>query len=215
MKKKILIAKKSTATFIEVCAGCGGLSSGLILAGFTPLLLNEIDPTCCQTLRENHPDVKIHCGSMVNLTLTGFRPDLLVGGVPCQSFSQAGQRKGLNDDRGQLIIEFKRLIDEAQPKVFAIENVKGLVTHEHGQTLTKILAHLSTPSLSTPTQLLSYRIVWKVLNAVDYRVPQKRERLFIVGVRSDITKKYVFPEIIPQKMTLHEVLSDVPASEGY
>lgn len=199
--------KPKAPTFIEVCAGCGGMSTGLMEAGFKPLLLNDNDPICCKTLEANHPGIHIVCESMSKLSLTAYAPDLLVGGMPCQSFSQAGKREGLKDDRGQLILEFKRLIDECKPKAFLIENVKGLVTHEKGATLKHIIAYLQTGN--------KYTIKYEVLNAVDYSVPQKRERLIIVGIRSDITKKYDYPVIHPQKLVLSDVLSNVPTSDGY
>ena len=90
-------------TFIEVCAGAGGLSCGLIKAGFTPILLNDNNADCCKTLKLNHPDVNVLKCSMTDLEIN-CTVDLLCGGVPCQSFSQAGSRKGLEDPRGNLMI---------------------------------------------------------------------------------------------------------------
>ena len=176
-------------------------------AGFTPLLLNDNDKTCCKILEENHPGVDVFCGSMAKLDVSGYSPDLLVGGMPCQSFSQAGKRKGLDDDRGQLILEFKRLIDECHPKVFLIENVKGLTTHDKGATLSHIIDYLSEGG--------EYVIQQQVLNAVDYSVPQKRERLIIVGVRKNIKNKFIYPKRHSHKLVLSDVLYDVPDSEGY
>ena len=94
--------------FIEVCAGGGGLSSGLIKAGFTPILLNDNNSDCCKTLKHNHPQANIVCGSMDKIDYSQYvnKVDLLTGGVPCQSFSQAGLRKGLDDPRGDLMIKF-------------------------------------------------------------------------------------------------------------
>ena len=113
--------------FIEVCSGAGGLSTGLIQAGLQPLLLNEIDKHSCNTLRKNYPNTHIVEGSMTVLDLSKYAGcDLLAGGVPCQAFSQARLRKGLNDPRGKLIVEFKRLVNECKPKVFFVENMKGL-----------------------------------------------------------------------------------------
>lgn len=211
-KTKISITKKlSQPTFIEVCAGCGGMSSGLIEAGFSALLLNEIDKTCCETLKTNHPGVKVDCGSMADLDLTSYHPDLLVGGIPCQSFSLAGKRQGLNDTkgRGQLVFEFGRLIDECTPKAFMIENVKGLTTHDKGETFKTIISFLKTCGGG------NYNIYHDVLNAVDYNVPQKRERLIIVGIRTDISKIFQFPKKHPKKLVLRDVLYNVPPSDGF
>ena len=109
--------KVNNYNFIEVCAGCGGLSSGLIKTGMIPILLNEINNDCCNTLKLNHPNINIEKCSMLDLDLTPYKNkvDLLTGGVPCQSFSQAGMRKGLDDDRGDLMIKFIEIIKEIHP----------------------------------------------------------------------------------------------------
>ena len=133
--------------------------------------------------------------------------DLLMGGVPCQSFSQAGKRKGLKDKRGNLILTFIKMIDILRPKVFLIENVKGLKTHEKGETLETIINKIN--------EIGNYKTQYKVLNANDYNVPQKRERLIIVGIRNDITKEYKYPEPYTYKPILRDVLEDCPESEGY
>lgn len=194
--------------FAEVCAGCGGLSAGFIEAGFEPLIINEIDPVCCRTLRANHPShaSRVKNCSMVDLSLSGQDVDLLMGGVPCQAFSQAGERRGFEDPRGRLILDFNRLVLESKPKCFLVENVRGLVTHEKGSTLKSVLDLLENGG--------DYRLQYKVLNAVDYEVPQKRERLIIVGVRSDVPREYRFPESSPNKKVLRDALDGVPSSEG-
>lgn len=126
-------------TFIEVCAGGGGLSSGLIKSGFIPLLLNDNNSDCCKTLKHNHPDVNIICNSMDKIDYSQYanKVDLLTGGVPCQSFSQAGLRKGLDDPRGDLMLKFIEILNLIKPKIFMIENVKGLLTHDNGKTIEK------------------------------------------------------------------------------
>jgi len=194
--------------FIEVCAGCGGLSSGFIKAGFQPILLNEMDKTCCETLKVNHPQVEIDNGTMCNLRLEKYRNkiDILMGGVPCQSFSHAGLRNGLNDKRGELIVEFNRLVNECEPKMFLIENVKGLLTIENGRVLMELIEMFKNND--------RYRIYYKVLNAKDFEVPQKRERLFIIGVRNDIQKEFEFPMKVENDVRLRDVLKDVPTSGG-
>lgn len=195
-------------SFVEVCAGCGGLSSGFIEAGWEPTLINEVDKVCCLTLKKNHSKhvqkVK-NCG-MEEISLKGSNPDLLMGGIPCQSFSQAGERRGMEDPRGKLVIEFNRLLLECMPKIFLIENVRGLATHKKGETLKSILRMLENNG--------KYTIKHKVLNAFDYEVPQKRERLIIVGCRSDLNIEYEFPEPKHRKFVLRDVLIDVPISEG-
>ena len=195
-------------TFIEVCAGCGGLSSGFIEAGFKPLLINEINKTFCKTLEKNHPGVNIVEGSMVDLDLKKYkgRVDVLQGGVPCQAFSQAGERHGLEDPRGQLIVQFNKLINDCDPKIFVVENVKGLTTHNNGQTLNGILKLFENNG--------KYKVYSKVLNAKDYEVPQKRERILIVGVISSISKPFTYPEKSEKNVILKDVLINVPHSKG-
>ena len=195
-------------TFIEVCAGCGGLSSGFMKAGFKPLLINELQKVFCETLKKNHPGENIKCGSMLDLKLSEFKGkvDILQGGVPCQAFSQAGERKGLEDDRGKLIVEFNRLINECEPKMFLVENVKGLTTHDKGETFKNILKLFENNG--------AYKVQYKILNAKDYDVPQKRERVIIIGVRSTIDKTFTYPEKSKTPVLLKDVLMDVPASPG-
>lgn len=193
-------------TFIEVCAGCGGLSSGLIEAGFKPLLLNDNNKACCDTLKMNHPGVKVECCSMEKLDITKYidKVDLFTGGVPCQSFSQAGLRKGLNDSRGELMFKFIEMVNIIKPKVFMIENVKGLVNHNKGKTIINIITKMKESGL--------YEINYKVLNSFDYNVPQKRERIFIIGILNTNTKKFEFPKPLETKKYLKDVLYDVPSS---
>jgi DNA (cytosine-5)-methyltransferase 1 len=192
-------------SFIEVCAGAGGLSHGFMKAGFTPLLLNDFDKVCCETLKKNHENVEIVCDTMTKLDLQKYHGiDLFMGGVPCQSFSQAGKRKGLQDERGNLILEFCKIVTTLQPKVFLIENVKGVMTHDGGATFRSIMEQLRLTG--------NYKIHHSVLNANDYGVAQKRERLFIIGTLNDTP--FSFPEKENYKPVLKDVLMNVPTSPG-
>jgi len=196
-------------TFIEVCAGAGGLSKGFIDAGFIPLLLNDTDKYCVETLKINHPEANIIKGSMVDLDLEKYKDkkiDILMGGVPCQSFSQAGKRKGIEDDRGKLIFHFIKMIIILNPNVFIIENVHGLLTHDNGNTLQMVINEIN--------KIGKYIINYKVLNANDYSVPQNRKRLIIVGVNSSLNKTFSFPEPHKYKPVLKDVLVDCPESPG-
>jgi DNA (cytosine-5)-methyltransferase 1 len=197
--------------FIEVCAGAGGLSSGLMKAGFIPLLLNDNNRDCCETLKKNHggtPPCNIVCSSMDSLELDEYigGVDLLTGGVPCQSFSQAGRRKGLDDPRGQLMVKFSDMIHILKPKIFMIENVKGLLSNNKGETLLEIIELLNRENL--------YNIEYKVLNSFEYSVPQKRERVFIIGTLKDKNIIFKFPEKNHRRIVLKDVLLNVPYSEG-
>jgi DNA (cytosine-5)-methyltransferase 1 len=195
-------------TFIEVCAGCGGLSSGLIKSGFKPILLNDNNKDCCKTLQINHPNINIICDSMDKIDYSPYinKIDLLAGGVPCQSFSQAGLRKGLDDPRGNLIFKFIDIINLITPKIFLIENVKGLLTHDKGLTIKKIIEVLNINNL--------YNITYKCLDASKYDVPQKRERIFIIGVLRNLNRIFEFPKESINKKILKDVLYNVPISIG-
>ena len=195
-------------TFIEVCAGGGGLSSGLIKSGFTPVLLNDNSSDCCKTLKHNHPNANVVCAPMDKVDYSQFidNVDLLTGGVPCQSFSQAGLRKGLDDPRGDLMLTFSDILSLIKPKIFMIENVKGLLTHDEGKTIDKIISALNKHDL--------YNISYKCLDASKYDVPQKRERVFIVGVIKSIATPFHFPKESIKAPILKDVLVDVPHSNG-
>jgi len=203
-----LDTKINKYTFIEVCAGGGGLSAGLIKSGFTPVLLNDNNSDCCKTLKHNHPDANVVCGSMDKIDYSQYvdKVDLLTGGVPCQSFSQAGLRKGLDDPRGDLMMKFIDILILIKPKIFMIENVKGLLTHDDGKTMQKIIDEFNKNNL--------YNISYKCLDASKYNVPQKRERVFIVGVLKSIDRSFEFPNEILSKTVLKDVLYDVPFSNG-
>ena len=197
-----------TFNFIEVCAGAGGLSSGLIKSGFLPLLLNDNNKDCCETLKKTHAGVNVICSSMENLDLTPYigKVDLFTGGVPCQSFSQAGLRKGLEDPRGKLMETFADMLHTLKPKIFMIENVKGLITHNSGETLKSIIELLNKNEW--------YNIQYKLLNAYDYNVPQKRERVFIIGTLKEQNIHFIFPDKNETKINLKDILYNVPYSEG-
>jgi len=199
-------AGTQTYTFIEVCAGGGGLSAGLIKSGFTPLLLNDNNNDCCKTLKHNHPNANVVCGSMDKIDYSSYvdKVDLLTGGVPCQSFSQAGLRKGLEDPRGDLMIKFIEILNLVKPKTFMIENVKGLLTHDNGNTIQKIIDTLNKNNL--------YNITYKCLDASKYAVPQKRERVFIVGVLKSMNRTFEFPKESSIQKVLKDVLYNVPPS---
>ena len=208
----ILLATPTQAyTFIEVCSGGGGLSAGLIKAGFTPILLNDNNSDCCKTLKYNHPNANIICESMDKIDYSQYANniDLLTGGVPCQSFSQAGLRKGLSDPRGDLMMKFITILNIVKPKIFMIENVKGLLTHDNGNTIVKII-----DAIETVDKHKLYNISYKCLDASKYNVPQKRERVFIVGVLKSIHHSFKFPNESLIKKVLKDVLYDVPLSFG-
>lgn len=202
---------------VELFAGGGGLALGLEQAGFKSVLLNEIDKDACKTLRFNRPNWNVVEGDIANLDFNQWQGkiDLLTGGFPCQAFSFAGKRLGFEDVRGTMVFEFARAIKEIQPKVFLAENVKGLLSNDNGRTLETILGIIDE---------LGYTLIEKdIYKALFYKVPQKRERLILIGVRKDLVDKVNFQRPSPYKrvLTLKDALqagelysTDVPQAPG-
>jgi DNA (cytosine-5)-methyltransferase 1 len=200
---------KTKYNFIEVCSGGGGLSCGLIKSGLNAILLNDIDKNSCQTLRINHPDIKVHVGSFIDIDYKKYidNCDILCGGVPCQSFSYAGKQKGLNDNRGDLIVKFSEMINIIKPKIFMIENVKGLLTHNKGMTI----QHIIDDCLNKYDM---YNIKYKLIKCVNHNIPQKRERVIIIGILKKYKYNFIFPIENGNIVTIKEALKDVPKSDG-
>jgi len=200
---------------LELFAGAGGLAIGMEKAGIKCVALNEIDKWACQTLRENRPNWNVLEGDIKSFDFTSYKNevDIVTGGFPCQSFSYAGKRLGLDDARGTLFYEFARVVKEVNPPICIGENVKGLLSHDKGKTLRGMISILDE---------IGYNVVpVKVLKAVNYRVPQKRERLILVGVRKDINIEYKYPRPHTKVFNLVDALKkgelydcDVPKSEG-
>lgn len=216
--KNIKANKKYTV--LELFAGAGGLGLGLEYAGFDSLGNIEIDKHACQTLRKNRPDWNVIQEDIEKVTENGIENyidaplvgelDLLSGGYPCQAFSYAGKKGGLQDARGTMFFHYAKILDELKPKMFLAENVRGLVNHDGGNTLKTMLDVFSD---------IGYKVKWKVLRALDYDVAQKRERIVIVGIRNDLVNsfddlEYLFPKPYGYELTLKDILRDVPESDG-
>lgn len=200
---------------LELFAGAGGLAIGLEKAGLKCVALNEIDKWACQTLRENRPNWNVLEGDIKKFNFSEYKNNVAVvtGGFPCQAFSYAGKKLGLEDARGTLFYEFARVVQEVNPTICVGENVKGLLSHDGGKTLQGMISILDE---------IGYNVVpVKVLKAIHYRVPQKRERLILVGVRKDINIEYQYPKPHTKIYNLEDALKkgtlytcDVPKSEG-
>ena len=193
-----------TYTVLELFAGCGGLAIGMEQAGLKTVRLIERDMKACMTLRRNRPDWWVTRADISSVDFAGIRADIVTGGIPCQPFSMAGQRTGFEHSSGTCFHDFVRAVKAVSPRLFVIENVIGLLSHDDGHTLAVMVKVLSA---------LDYILVWKVLSAVDFGVAQTRRRLFLVGFRKDI--RFMFPEPTTRKpLTIREVLKDVPPSSG-
>ncbi len=199
---------------LELFSGCGGLALGLEQAGLNCIGLFEIDKSAVSSLKLNRPNWNVVITDICNFSFKQFKGevDVITGGFPCQPYSVSGKMAGLKDRRGGLFYEFLRAIEETQPKIFVGENVQGLVFHQKGETLAYMIEEL---------RKIGYQVQYKVLNAFDYGVPQKRNRLFIVGVRNDIKPEFEFPCEQNIQYTLSDALkkgplysSDVDTSDG-
>lgn len=201
---------------VELFAGGGGLALGLERAGFDTIFLNEIDKHACNTLRHNRPNWNVVEGDIsgIDFNIDNDDIDLLTGGFPCQAFSYAGNSLGFEDTRGTLVFEMARAIKTLQPKIFMAENVKALQTHDKGKTLKVIKGVM---------QEIGYTLIEpKVLKAIFYKVPQKRERLIIIGIRNDLSNfidNFNWPSVYNKIMTVQDAFykgelydTDVPLS---
>lgn len=204
-------------TSIELFAGGGGLALGMEKAGFKHVLLNEFDKHACATLRKNRPSWNVVEGDIHDVSFKDYegKVDFLSGGFPCQAFSYAGNKGGFEDARGTLFFELARAVKEVKPKVFMGENVKGLYTHDGGHTFEVIKNVIAD---------LGYTLVEpRVLKAIQYQVPQKRERLILIAIRNDLSDKVTFryPSPYSRVVTLRDAFfkgllydCDVPESIG-
>ncbi len=206
---------KNSYNSIELFAGAGGLALGLEMAGFEHIGLIEFDKSAVATLIKNRPKWNVLCEDVEKVAsrnlekefnIKKYELDLLSGGAPCQSFSYAGKRLGLEDVRGTMFYHYATFLNKLQPKMFLFENVKGLLTHDKGKTFNTILDIFKQEG---------YNVKYKVLNALDYGVAQKRERLIIIGIRKDLEDKitFNFPVEHEKKLVLRDILMDVPKSE--
>ncbi|WHX97950.1 DNA cytosine methyltransferase [Neobacillus sp. DY30] len=203
---------------VSLFAGAGGLDIGIKKAGFDVKLAVEIEPIYCETLQTNFPDLTVKQGNVMEYSRNRIYEeaglaeeeelDLFIGGSPCQSFSTAGKRQAFDDPRGQAMLKFADLVQEIQPKVFLLENVRGLLSsslkhvpinqrekdvilepeQEQGSAFRHLLEHFG-----------NYEVSVELLNAADYGVAQTRERVFIIGVRNDLNTKFEFPKATHNK----------------
>lgn len=153
---------------------------------FNIIWANDINEKACKTAAHNFADTKIHCGDITKVNIDELpKADVILGGFPCQDYSLAGKRQGLNADRGNLYLSMVQIVAKLKPKVFLAENVKGLLIWEKGLAINKIIEDFEN---------IGYNVQYQLLNAADYGVPQNRERVIIVGTRKDLNLQYTFPK---------------------
>jgi len=191
---------KDNNKVISLFSGAGGMDIGFGMAGFETVVAVEYDKSCCETLKKNNSNLNVIQGDISGITTSKIlktgglkvtEAALVIGGPPCQSFSLAGKRMGMDDSRGKLVLEFIRIVRESLPKVFVMENVKGMVNWQKGRAIDAIMNEISEP-IYFEDKLYSYEVNIAVLNAANYGAPQFRERVFLVGNR--MGKKFQFPE---------------------
>ena len=206
-KKNKKIIKTCKYSAIELFAGGGGLALGLEQAGIETILHVVNDKYCCDTLSKNRPNWNVICSDVSKVDFKPYKGkiNIVTGGFPCQAFSYAGKKLGFEDTRGTLFYEFARCVKETEPIIFVAENVRGLISHDNGRTLKTIIDIFES---------LGYNIQTKLLNAVNYNVPQKRERIVIVGTKKGTNIKFEYPKESKKIKTLRDALKNVPKSEG-
>ena len=164
---------------ISLFSGAGGLDLGFHKAGFRTVVANEYDKKICPTFRANFPDVKLIEGDIRDISSSEFPDNItgIIGGPPCQSWSEAGTLKGIEDARGQLFFEYIRILRDKKPFFFVAENVSGMLANRHSAAVTGFLRLFDEAG---------YDVVYKLLNANDYDVAQDRDRVFYIGFRKDL-----------------------------
>ena len=193
---------------VSFFAGCGGLDLGFEQAGFDVVWANEFEPHCRATYLRNHPDTEFVMGDICKIDPRAI-PDCdgFIGGPPCQSWSVAGKQKGLEDERGQLFLKYIDMIEAKQPKFFVIENVKGLLDSVFKYVFIMFLDRLDKAG---------YDVKWELLDAANYRIPQNRERVFIVGFRKDLHIDYTFPApTCTEPITLERAIGDIKEQPNF
>lgn len=192
-------------TVASLFTGAGGLDLGFKKAGFHIVWANEYDPTIWETFEYNFPKTQLDKRSIVDVPASDIPTvDGIIGGPPCQSWSEAGAGRGIQDTRGQLFYEYIRILKQKQPKFFLAENVSGILHPKHKEAFAHIIAEFENAG---------YVISWKLLNVNDYDVPEDRLRVIIVGYHKKLQKKFEFPEPQKTKLVLKDAIYDLRLAE--
>jgi len=188
---------------VSFFAGAGGLDLGFKKSGFNCIWANEYDKEIWDTYQFNHPETTLDRRSITDIKSEDVpNCDGIIGGPPCQSWSEAGALRGINDKRGQLFYDFIRILADKQPLFFLAENVSGMLLPRHRNALENIKLLFKA---------CGYELSFKLLNAADFGVPQDRKRVFFIGYRKDLGIKFQFPALDPnnKKRTLRDAIYDI------
>jgi DNA (cytosine-5)-methyltransferase 1 len=186
---------------VSLFSGCGGLDLGFEKSGFDIIWANEYDKTIWETFEKNFPKTKLNKKSIVEVESSEV-PDCngIIGGPPCQSWSEAGAGRGINDHRGKLFYEYIRILKDKKPDFFLAENVSGILSARHRDAFSAIIKGFED---------LDYKVTYKLVNANDYGVPEDRHRVIVIGYHKRTGKKFEFPEPINQNLTLKDAIWDL------
>ncbi len=186
---------------ISLFSGAGGLDLGFEKAGFKTIWANEYDKEIWETFEKNFSNTILDRRSISKIPSDEIPETLgLIGGPPCQSWSEAGKLRGIKDERGQLFFEFIRVLRDKKPLFFLAENVSGMLASKHSEALENIKNHFINSG---------YNLSLKLLNAHDYKVPQTRKRIFFIGFRKDLNITFKFPKGFSKKNFLKDVIDDL------
>ena len=186
---------------VSLFSGAGGLDLGFEKAGFKVIWANEFDKDIWETYEKNFPQTELNKKSIRDIELDEIPEcDGIIGGPPCQSWSEAGKLRGIKDKRGQLFYEFIRILRDKKPKFFLAENVSGMLAPRHRDAITYIQALFKESG---------YTLSFKLLNASDYWVAQDRKRVFFIGYRDDINKEFQFPHPVRKKRYLQDIIEEL------
>ena len=191
---------------ISLFSGAGGLDLGFHRAGFITAIANEFDPKICPTFRYNFPNVNLIEGDIRNIDAGAFpqHVDGIIGGPPCQSWSEGGAKRGFNDPRGQLFLEYIRILEATQPLFFIAENVSGMLAPRLANAVAAFLDSFRHAGE------YGYDVQLRMLNAKDYQVPEDRDRVFYIGFRRDLNiQDFEFPAPITPRLTLRDAIWDL------
>ncbi|MGR5364251.1 DNA cytosine methyltransferase [Vibrio mediterranei] len=201
-----------TEKIVSFFAGAGGLDLGFEQAGFDVVWANEYDKEIWDTYEANHVHTALDKRSITDIEASEVPEcDGIIGGPPCQSWSEAGAQRGIEDQRGQLFFDFIRILEAKKPKFFLAENVSGMQHARHADALNNIKEMFKKAG---------YDLFYQMMNAVDYGAAQDRKRVIFIGFRSDLNINFQFPEPIPlnERKALMDIILDldgkaVPALE--
>ena len=205
-----MIREEKYVKLISLFSGCGGLDLGFERAGFDIPVANEYDKTIWETFKINHPHTHLIEGDVRKITKADIETyiegdvDGIIGGPPCQSWSEAGALRGINDERGKLFFEYIRILKEFNPKFFLAENVSGMLADRHSEAVQNILDLFDKAG---------YDVSLTLVNAKDYGVAEERKRVFYIGFRKDLKVSFVFPQGSTaddnKKITLRDIIWDL------